>query len=56
MVQRVAIYARVSTSDQYGQRQLAELAAYAARGGFEVVGTFPEVGTGAKHDRVERKR
>lgn len=56
MVQRVAIYARVSTSDQSCQRQLAELAAYAARGEFEVVGTFPEVGIGGKNDRVERKK
>ncbi len=56
MVQRVAIYARVSTSDQSCARQIAELTAYAARGGFEVIATFTEVGTGSKNDRVERKK
>ena len=56
MVQRVAIYARVSTGDQSCERQLAELATYAERNGFEVVGTFKETGSGAKNDRVERKK
>jgi hypothetical protein len=34
----------------------AELSAYAARCGFEVVANFAEVGTGAKNDRIERKK
>lgn len=56
MVQRVAIYARVSTSDQSCERQLVELARYAKRNGFEIVGIFKETGSGAKNDRVERKK
>ena len=35
--QRTAIYARVSTSDQSCQRQIAELTAFAGRSGFEVL-------------------
>jgi len=46
----------VSTADQSCGRQLSELSAYAARSGFEVVGTFAEVATGAKNDSVERKK
>lgn len=56
MVHRVAVYARVSTSDQSCERQLTELSRYARRSGFEVVGIFAEVGTGAKNDRIERKK
>lgn len=56
MVQRVAIYARVSTSDQSCDRQVLELSDYARRSCFEIVGTFIETGTGAKDDRVERKK
>lgn len=56
MVQSVAIYARVSTGDQSCDRQIAELSAYALRSGFEVVGTFIETGTGARNDRIERKK
>jgi putative DNA-invertase from lambdoid prophage Rac len=56
MVQRVAIYARVSTGDQSCERQLVELAAYAERNGFEIIGTFKEIGSGTKNDRIERKK
>ena len=56
MVQRVAIYARVSTSDQSCERQLVELTNYAKRNAFEIVGTFKETGSGAKNDRIERKK
>ena len=35
--QRAAIYARVSTSDQSCERQVAELTAFAERGGYDVV-------------------
>ena len=38
--QRAAIYARVSIADQSCERQLAELTAFAKRGGFEVLGIF----------------
>ena len=56
MVQRVAIYARVSTSDQSCERQIDELDSYANRNGFEVVATFKETGSGTKNDRIERKK
>lgn len=56
MVQRVALYTRVSTSDQSCERQITELTAYADRAGFEIVATVKETASGAKNDRAERKR
>lgn len=56
MVQRVALYTRVSTSDQSCERQIAELTDYAARADLEVVATFVETASGAKNDRLERKK
>jgi putative DNA-invertase from lambdoid prophage Rac len=56
MVQRVAIYARVSTNDQSCERQLAEIEGYVNRNDFEVIATFKEIGSGAKNDRTERKK
>ncbi len=55
MVQRVAIYARVSTADQSCERQIAELQQYAQRSGFEVVAAFTETASGAKNSRKQRK-
>src|SRR5271156_923909 len=55
MVQRVALYARVSTDDQSCERQGAELTAYAERSGLEVVAVVKETASGAKNDRAERK-
>ena len=54
--QRVAIYCRVSTADQSCERQERDLLAYAQRGGFEVVGIWKEVASGAKDQRPERKK
>lgn len=54
--QRAAIYARVLTADQSCERQLRDLAAFAERGGFVVVGRFMEIASGAKDSRGERKR
>ena len=48
MGQRVALYCRVSTADQSCARQERDLAAFAARAGYEVVGTFKETGSGVK--------
>jgi putative DNA-invertase from lambdoid prophage Rac len=56
MVQRVALYTRVSTSDQSCERQIAELTAYADRADFEIVATVKETASGAKNDRAERKK
>ena len=55
MVQRVALYTRVSTTDQSCERQVAELTAYAERSNFEIVAVVKETASGAKNDRAERK-
>ncbi len=56
MVQRAAIYARVSTDDQSCDRQVAELQQYAQRGGLAVVTVITETASGAKNNRLERQR
>lgn len=56
MGQRAAIYCRVSTADQSCVRQERDLTAFAARAGYAVVGVFKETGSGAKTDRIERKK
>lgn len=56
MGQRIAIYCRVSTSDQSCDRQEQELLAYAQRAGFEIIGIFKEVASGSKDSRTERKK
>lgn len=53
---RAAIYCRVSTKDQNCDRQLADLSNYADRCGHDVVGIYLETSSGAKNDRVERKK
>lgn len=53
---RAAIYCRVSTHDQRCDRQVADLASYADRCGYSVVQIYRETGSGAKCDRLERKR
>jgi len=55
MVQRVALYTRVSTADQSCERQVAELTAYAERCNFKIVAVVKETASGAKNDRSERK-
>lgn len=45
---RVAIYARVSTSDQDTERQQRDLAEYAGRAGYEVVAVFKETLSGIR--------
>jgi putative DNA-invertase from lambdoid prophage Rac len=55
-VGQVAIYCRVSTSDQSCDRQERDLRAFARRAGHEVVGVFKETASGARNDRVERKK
>jgi DNA invertase Pin-like site-specific DNA recombinase len=52
----VAIYCRVSTTDQSCARQERDLIAYAARGGDEVVGVSRETASGARADRAERRK
>lgn len=56
MGHRAAIYARVSTSDQSCDRQVAELTAFAERGGYDVVGIFKETASAASANRNARNR
>lgn len=52
--QRAALYCRVSTADQSCTRQERDLAAFAARAGYEVIGVFKETGSGkARSCRAE---
>ena len=53
---QVAIYCRVSTDDQCCERQERDLRAFARRAGHHIVGVFKETASGAKNDRVERKK
>src|SRR3954464_14457106 len=60
--QRAALYCRVSTADQSCARQERDLTALADRAGYEVVGSFKEVGifketgSGVRLDRAERRK
>ena len=56
MGQRAAIYARVSPADQSCERQLRDLAAFAERGGYEVVEVFRETASGMKANRAARNQ
>lgn len=53
---KVAIYCRVSTDYQELDRQVNELTSMAERMGYEVVGTYKEIISGAKTKRVERDK
>lgn len=55
MGQSVAIYCRVSTSDQTCARQERDLRAYAKKAGYKIAGVWKETASGSKNDRVERK-
>jgi DNA invertase Pin-like site-specific DNA recombinase len=56
MVQRVAIYCRVSTTDQSCSRQERDLLECAKKAGYEVVGVWKETASGSKNNRLERKQ
>jgi len=56
LVQKVAIYCRVSTTDQSCERQERDLLEYAEKSEFEVVGVWKETASGVKHNRTERKK
>ena len=53
---RVALYCRISTSEQSAERQEYDLKAFAERSGYEVIAVFTEVASGAKNDRPERAK
>ena len=54
--QKAAIYCRVSTADQSCERQERDLRAFAERAGYRAIGVFKETGSGAKLDRIERRK
>jgi DNA invertase Pin-like site-specific DNA recombinase len=56
LIQKVAIYCRVSTADQSCARQERDLLAFTERAGFEVVGVWREVASGSKDQRPERRK
>ena len=55
MVQKVAIYCRVSTTDQSCSRQERDLLVYAQKAGYSVIGVWKETGSGTKNNRTQRK-
>ncbi len=55
MVQKVAIYCRVSTADQSCERQERELRNYAKRAKMTVAGVWKETASGSKDNRRERQ-
>ena len=56
MGQKVAIYCRVSTTDQSCERQENDLLAFAQRANMEIVGVFKETASGVKETRAVRKQ
>jgi DNA invertase Pin-like site-specific DNA recombinase len=52
----IAIYCRVSTTDQSCQRQVQDLLAYAQRADFKVVGVWKETAAGTRQNRLERQK
>ena len=54
--QSAAIYCRVSTSDQTFARQERDLRAFAKKAVYRVVGVWKETASGAKDERIERKK
>lgn len=56
MVQRVALYSRVSTTDQSCERQIRDLTLFAERAKYDVITGVRETGSGTKLDRVERRK
>lgn len=57
MVQKtIAIYCRVSTTDQSCERQAQDLLAYAKKADFKVVGVWKETASGTKQNRAEQQK
>ena len=54
--QRAALYCRVSTADQSCARQEQDLAAFAARAGYEVVGVYKETASRVRLYWAERRK
>lgn len=57
MVQKtIAIYCRVSTTDQSCERQVQDLLTYAKKADFKVIGVWKEIASGTKQNRAERQK
>jgi DNA invertase Pin-like site-specific DNA recombinase len=56
LVQQIAIYCRVSTTDQSCERQERDLLEYAAKANYQVVGIWKETAAGTKQNRAERQK
>ncbi len=56
MGQRAVLHCRVFTADQSCSSQERDLASFAERAGYEVLGTYKEIASGVKLDRVERRK
>lgn len=54
MVQTVAIYCRVSTTDQSCERQERDLLEYAAQSGYQVIGVWKETVSGTEDHHKQR--
>lgn len=54
--QSAALYCRVSTADQTCARQERDLRVFAKKAGYKIVGVYKETASGAKNDRIERKK
>jgi putative DNA-invertase from lambdoid prophage Rac len=52
----VAVYCRVSTDDQWCERQERDLRAFAKRAGHKIVAVFKETGSGADNARRSAQR
>jgi DNA invertase Pin-like site-specific DNA recombinase len=55
LVQQVAIYCRVSTTDQSCERQERELRSYAKKAKWKIAGIWKETGSGTKNNLPARK-
>ena len=56
MIRRIAIYYRVSTSDQRPDAQVHELRDYAKKRRFEIIGEYVDTASGAAKSRPELDR
>ena len=56
MERRATLYCRVSKANQSSARQECDLAAFAERAGYDVVGVYKETASGIRLDRAERRK
>ena len=56
MGHKAVLYCRVSTGDQTCARQERDLRAFAKKAGYKIAGVYKETASGAKDNRIERKK